>query len=149
MTHYEYKVIPAPTRGQKGKGIRGAEARFANALSGVMNQLGAEGWEYIRTDTLPAEERSGLTSRITVYHNMLVFRRAVQADAPKMEVLQPLAAPHAVPALSAPDPVWERLGMEQSDGFDDADSSVIDLLNTRKTRPETAPESTRDRNTLQ
>ncbi len=33
-------------------------------------------WEYLRTDTLPSEERSGLTGKTTVFHNMLVFRRA-------------------------------------------------------------------------
>lgn len=77
---FEYKVIPAPTRGQKGKGIKGPEGRFANALELEMNRLGSEGWEYVRADTLPHEERSGLTGSSTSYRSVLVFRRAKAGD---------------------------------------------------------------------
>ena len=89
MQTFEYKIVPAPRRGKSGKGIRGNEAKFANALSVVMNELGAAGWEYIRTDTLPAEERRGLVFRSTVQHTMLIFRRPKQAAAP---VTHPLLA---------------------------------------------------------
>jgi len=75
MPRFEYKVVPAPSRGIKAKGVKRAEDRFALALATVMNEHGAEGWDYIRADILPAEERSGLTSKQTVYHNMLIFRR--------------------------------------------------------------------------
>lgn len=77
---FEYKVVPAPTRGKKAKGVKSAADRFAHALSEVMNALAAEGWEYLRTDTLPAEERHGLTGRTTVFQNMLVFRRSISAN---------------------------------------------------------------------
>lgn len=75
MTAYEYRVIPAPTKGRKTQGVKGAEARFANALQEVMNDHAAEGWEYQRSDILPSEERQGLTSSHTVYRSVLVFRR--------------------------------------------------------------------------
>ena len=75
MDIYEYKVVPAPKRGQKGKGVKGNEAKFANKLESVINELAADAWEFVRTDTLPAEERQGLTKRITVYQNLLIFRR--------------------------------------------------------------------------
>tara|TARA_R110000764_G_scaffold133384_8_gene221443 strand:- start:2348 stop:2920 length:573 start_codon:yes stop_codon:yes gene_type:complete len=77
MTQYEYKVVPAPAKGLKGEGVKGPEARFANALEGLMNQLAADGWEYLRADTLPSTERSGLTGSTTEWRNMLIFRRAV------------------------------------------------------------------------
>lgn len=105
---FEYKVIPAPKKGKRGKGVRGAEGKFANALMLVMNELGAEGWEYLRTDTLPSEVRTGLTGRTTVFQNMLVFRRsslsvavvAGEAEAPiTPETIQ---AAHAR-ALPSPD----------------------------------------------
>lgn len=73
---YEYKVVPAPKKGRSGKGVRGTEAKFANELMYVMNEMGAEGWEYVRSDTLPCEERQGLTSKTMTYQNILVFRRA-------------------------------------------------------------------------
>jgi hypothetical protein len=77
---FEYKVVPAPKKGKKAKGVRSSEARFANALQSVMNEMGADGWEYQRTDTLPCEERQGLTGRTTTFQNMLVFRRNVAGD---------------------------------------------------------------------
>lgn len=80
MPRYEYKVVPAPKRGKSAKGIRGKEERFAHALSELMNELGAEGWDYVRADTLPSEERSGLAARSIVYQNMLVFRRERDGD---------------------------------------------------------------------
>ena len=73
---YEYKVIPAPVRGVKAKGVKTAEGRFAHALQAAMNEQAADGWEYLRADTLPSEQREGLMSKTTVYQNMLVFRRA-------------------------------------------------------------------------
>ena len=89
MSGYEYKVVPAPEKGLKGKGVKGPRERFANALQTVMNELGAEGWEYLRADTLPCDERSGLTGTTTTYQNMLVFRRVVTvaAEAPKPKAL--------------------------------------------------------------
>lgn len=75
MTGYEYKVIPAPAKGRKARGVKGPEARFAHALELQMNELAAEGWEYLRADILPSEERQGLTSTQTVYRSVLVFRR--------------------------------------------------------------------------
>ena len=81
MTQYEYKVVPAPAKGLKAEGIKTPEARFANALEQLMNEMGGHGWEYMRADTLPSTERSGLTGSTTEWRNMLIFRRAVpQAD---------------------------------------------------------------------
>lgn len=109
MQAYEYKVIPAPRRGKSAKGVRGGEAKFAHALSDVMNALGADGWEYLRAETLPAEERSGLTSRTTVYHNMLVFRRALAPDS------EPISEPETVLAL--PEPAAEPAPALEEDGL--------------------------------
>lgn len=83
---FEYKVVPAPTRGKKARGVKTAADRFAHALAEVMNELAAAGWEYLRTDTLPAEERHGLTGRTTVFQNMLVFRRPVEEAVGSAEV---------------------------------------------------------------
>ncbi|MEM9902812.1 MAG: DUF4177 domain-containing protein [Pseudomonadota bacterium] len=93
MTRFEYKVVPAPSAGVKAKGLKSTQARFAHALEGLMNELGAEGWDYVRADTLPCEERSGLTGRVTTYQNMLVFRRAAAPDAEEAPVAGLLEAP--------------------------------------------------------
>jgi hypothetical protein len=44
MSGFEYRVVPAPMRGLKARGVKGTPARFANALQTVMNDLGVEGW---------------------------------------------------------------------------------------------------------
>jgi hypothetical protein len=76
MPVYEYKVVPAPLRGRKAKGVKGTEARFAHALESAMNDLAAEGWQYLRAETLPCEERTGLMRHSTRDLHVLVFRRA-------------------------------------------------------------------------
>ena len=82
MVGYEYKVIPAPAKGLKAPGLKGPEARFANALEHRINELANEGWEYQRSDILPSEERQGLTSTHIVYRSVLVFRRELIASPP-------------------------------------------------------------------
>ncbi|MEO9573984.1 MAG: DUF4177 domain-containing protein [Tateyamaria sp.] len=79
MSNWEYKVVPAPTKGTKAHGVKGPDGRFANALESLMNDMGREGWEYQRAETLPSIERSGLTGSTTEWRNILVFRRAVAA----------------------------------------------------------------------
>lgn len=99
---FEYSVVPAPRKGVKARGVRSAEDRFANALETVMNEKGADGWEYVRTDTLPSEERQGLTGRTTVFQNMMVFRRPLAAKTTTPTAL--LEAPAAEPV--APEPTF-------------------------------------------
>ena len=97
---YEYKILPAPTKGQKAKGLKAPEARFAKTLEECLNEQAAEGWEYQRAETLPSQERSGLTSTTTEWRNVLVFRRLASANSqPEDGDLLPPAA--ATPALSA------------------------------------------------
>lgn len=103
---FEYSVIPAPDRGEKARGAKTPSDRFSIALTATLNEMAADGWEYIRAETLPSEERSGLTGRTTVYHNVLVFRRPLAPapvamnERPFSQTMPPVAA-----AVSAPDPV--------------------------------------------
>ncbi len=94
MPRYEYKVIPAPAKGRKAKGVKTPEARFALAVEDVLNQMGAEGWDYLRAELLPSDERSGLTGSTQNWRNVLVFRRPLEGD---VEAFQPRL-------IEAPDP---------------------------------------------
>lgn len=107
MPRYEYKLVPAPEKANKIKGLKGPE-RFAATLEEVMNALGAEGWRYLRADTLPVEERAGLTAKQTLYRNLLVFMRelpetseddATSASAP---MPAPMPQPEAAPDIEPP-----------------------------------------------
>lgn len=102
MQRYEYKVIPAPKRGEKARGVRTTEERFALALTHLMNDLGADGWDYVRADALPCDERVGLTGRRTIFLNVLVFRRTI-ADAGDAPASRPaLLLSSEMPAAPAP-----------------------------------------------
>ncbi|WP_299370339.1 DUF4177 domain-containing protein [uncultured Tateyamaria sp.] len=107
MPGWEYKVVPAPTKGVKAPGVKGPEARFANALETLMNEMGSVGWEYQRAETLPSVERSGLTGSTTEWRNILVFRRATSDPIDDFEPeLLPAPAPDAAPEppeTTAPD----------------------------------------------
>lgn len=91
---YEYWVVPAPDRAQRNRAVKSETDRFALTLAQVMNDQGAEGWEFLRSETLPVSERRGLWRRQMVMRTMLVFRRA------QAVVAQPAAAPVPAPALA-------------------------------------------------
>lgn len=117
MQQFEYRVIPAPAKGEKDRGLKTGAERFAHALTRAMNDMARDGWEYLRADTLPAEERSGLTSKTTVYHNLLVFRRAVAAGADPGRALPAPERAEAPPAQAHPEePKARRLLAETPEG---------------------------------
>ncbi len=99
---YEYKVIPAPTKGARAKGAKGAEARFSHALTVLMNDMAGDGWEFQRAESLPSLERVGLTKTEKQHHNLLVFRRP-HPEHVQNTVPQVAAAPEAV-SDDAPSP---------------------------------------------
>lgn len=96
MPRYEYKVVAAPKKGQKARGVRSTEDRFALALQTVMNDQGIDGWEYQRTDTLPCEERSGLTGKSTAFQNLMVFRREIEQPKAKVAEETTFVTPAAI-----------------------------------------------------
>ena len=105
MERYEYKVVPAPEKAPKIRGLQGP-ARFAHTMESLMNDMGRDGWSYIRADTLPVEERSGFTSRQTHYRNMLIFQRKVAAEPIVATPVIVHAVPQAAPlegGASTPD----------------------------------------------
>ena len=78
MQTFEYKVVPAPNRSKRVKGVKGTAGRFAAVLTETMNEQAADGWEYLRSDSMPVEEKPGLLkSRIETYQTVLVFRRTL------------------------------------------------------------------------
>ncbi len=109
--HYEYRVVPAPRRGVRKSNAKTSEARFAVSLTDLMNEMGREGWEYLRADTLPMDERAGLTGTKTSYQNMLVFRRVLLAHTPSKEPINeemPFDADFDAPVPVFPKPTKKR-----------------------------------------
>lgn len=123
MSAYEYKVIPAPARADRVKGVRAPEARFALSVEKLMNAQAAEGWEYLRAESLPSEERKGLGSRTTQWRTVLIFRRAAREAGRTSASTAPQAVPggapeRAAPADAMPLPGVLRAGREDHGGAD-------------------------------
>jgi hypothetical protein len=103
MQRFEYKVVSAPRRPKKFKGVKGTGNQFAEVLAEVMNEMAAGGWEFQRAETLPVDEKPGmLKSRVEVFHSVLVFRRPSTAsvDARPETDTPATAAPMIVPVLT-------------------------------------------------
>lgn len=119
MMAYEYKVVAAPKKPQRARGVKGTEARFAHTLEELMNTLGAEGWEYQRADTLPCETGNGLTGRTSSFQNVLVFRRAVAAIAetpkPVVRRVASQSAERSEPVLHRPEPEPQKTPVANSE----------------------------------
>lgn len=102
MSSYEYMTIPAPMRSEKTKGAKTPSDRYAATLTEAINKMAADGWEYLRAETLPSEERSGLTGRTTLFHNLLIFRRpAVVAQRIEPAAPKPATVPEEKPTKPA------------------------------------------------
>jgi len=98
---FEYKIVPAPTKSLKNKGLKSSEDRFAYTLEELLNGMAAEGWEYQRAETLPSLERAGLTSTTTEWRNVLVFRKMVAESAATPSDRQLTATAQTTPELPA------------------------------------------------
>ena len=134
MPTFEYKVIPAPEKGKSAKGVRSPQDRIALAMAEIMNELGAEGWEYVRCDTLPVEERKGFTGSETQYRNMLVFKR--QKDVDELMIPPVAASPvlvQKVPPAQLPAPQPSDQGDSRASDLIEG-KAVISLLAKRKKR---------------
>jgi len=105
MTSYTYKTVPAPERARKIRGVKTPEDRFAATLEEDMNALGAEGWEFVRTECFTVEERTGLTGKKSVERRVMIYRKAVQEVTPEAEPVQlrPAEAPTPRPAPAEPE----------------------------------------------
>ena len=93
MPRYEYRVVPAPVRGEKARGLKTTADRFAQAMTTLLNEMAREGWDYLKAETLPCEERKGLTGKTVLEQHVLIFRRTAP------EAMVAGVAPGAEPPL--------------------------------------------------
>lgn len=110
MQAYEYKVVPAPAKGTKAKGVKTPHGRFAVTIEQVLNDMAADGWDFQRAELLPSEERQGLTGSTTHWRNLLVFRRATAVTAPDDTAGQVFPAIDTVPVAPQTAPLTATAG---------------------------------------
>lgn len=85
MTFFEYKVVPAPRRAEKSRGVSEPEQMFALTLADAINREAREGWEYVRAETMTAEVPRGWLRRSVVEEEtVLIFRRERETLGPRI-----------------------------------------------------------------
>ena len=85
MTYFDYKVVPAPRRTKKVKGVKTPEELFALTLTEVINEHARQGWEYLRSESLTAETPGGWFRRTrSAEHTVLVFRQPRETLGPRL-----------------------------------------------------------------
>ncbi len=86
MSFFDYKVVPAPRRSKKTKGVRDPADLFALTLTEAINEQARAGWEYVRSESIETEVPGGFLRRAreqTVV--VLVFRRHRESLGPRLE----------------------------------------------------------------
>ncbi len=106
MQTHEYLALPAPRKASKVKGLKTSAERFAHAVTLLLNEVAAEGWEFWRSETLPSEERKGLTGTALVENHLLIFRRP-SADTLAEQVVNS-SAPDMGPRSSEIEPHYRQ-----------------------------------------
>lgn len=104
MSYFDYKVIPAPRRVKRVRGVHEGAELFAHTLTEAINEQAREGWEYVRAESLTAETPRGWFRRPAEEdQTVLVFRRERETLGPR------IAAPHEpAPVEHTPHPEAER-----------------------------------------
>ena len=101
MSYFDYKVVPAPQRVKKVRGVTGAADLFALTLTDAINEVARQGWEYVRAETMVAEAPGGFLRKAAASEQtMLVFRRPREQLSPRLAAAAETSAPDAAPAAS-------------------------------------------------
>ena len=123
MPQFEYKVVPAPKRANKARGIRGQDARFSQTLEEILNDMATDGWEYIRADSMTVESGGMLRGSKSQQKTMLIFRRTsplAESQPLVSEVHYTAPEPEAGPSLRAtsdrPEPRMNSPRASRDDG---------------------------------
>lgn len=106
MADYEYKVVPAPRKAGRAKGVRGHDEKYAHTLGEIMNNMATDGWQYLRAESLPVDEKAGMMGKTNEkYLSLLVFQRPTNkspvVQEPLVNVPDFLSDPVAQPNVEA------------------------------------------------
>lgn len=113
MPYYDYKVVPAPRRMKKVRGVKTSDELFALTLAEAINEHARQGWEYVRAENLSAEEPAGWFRRgKTDIHAVLIFRQPRETLGPRIAATEEATEAHATPA-GRPEPTIEPEGERQ------------------------------------
>ena len=110
---YEYKCIAAPEKARRRRGAKTRTDRVALAIEEILQAECTGGWEYLRADLIPVEEKNGFFSRTQEVHRaILIFRRAIRAQGATALQTQAAAVAPQAPAV-APAPIAAPVQVQQ------------------------------------
>src|SRR5690625_3233101 len=114
--NYEYKCVGAPEEPRRQRGVRAWSDRVALAMQEAITAEAVDGWEYMRTDILPVEEKDGFFSRVRrIQRAVLIFRREI-GEAPRSRATEHhTTTPGAILADDTPPP--QIAGQKQARGM--------------------------------
>ncbi|MEO1494513.1 MAG: DUF4177 domain-containing protein [Pseudomonadota bacterium] len=99
----EYKCVGAPERPKRKRGLKTRSDRVAGAMQDIIEAEAVDGWEYLRTDLVPVEEKAGLFGRPREVHRaVMVFHRGHAKTEMQPAVVPAAAAPAPERTLDAP-----------------------------------------------
>ena len=106
MPYYDYKVVPAPRRMKKVRGVNDSDELLAMTLTEAINEHARQGWEYVRAESLSAETPGGWLRRgRAVTQTLLVFRQPRETLGPRLAAAEAGApAGHPAPTRVEPRP---------------------------------------------
>lgn len=78
MAHFEFKVLPAPRRSKRMKGLMRGQNRFCATVTEFLNENGLDGWEFIGFEMMPLESRRFLFFQYVGECPCMIFRREVE-----------------------------------------------------------------------
>ena len=80
---FEYKCVGGPERPKRLRGTWSRSDRVALAMQDIINAEAVDGWEYLRTDLVPVEEKASFLGRTQEVHRaVLIFRRETVVERP-------------------------------------------------------------------
>lgn len=80
MERFEYKLVATPCESEKYQGLTKADDAFAQTLGDGMNELGREGWQFMRTESVTEKRRGLFFIKKQRERNYMVYRRALRSN---------------------------------------------------------------------
>jgi hypothetical protein len=101
---FEYKCVGGPERPKRLRGAWSRSDRVALAMQEIIDSEAVDGWEYLRTDLVPVEEKASFLGRTQEVHRaVLIFRRESVVERPAQPARPRLAAADARSGAAMPE----------------------------------------------
>ena len=85
MDKFEYKLVKTPAKRTRYTGLSKSDDPFAITLMDAMNQIGSDGWQFVRQEIM-TETRRKFLGRKNIEHVYMVYRRPLRANGASVDM---------------------------------------------------------------